>query len=320
MERTAIKAGRREERRVPESTNRKSRMHVEQLYASYRPYLMDMAYRMLGSVSDAEDAVQDLFAALHRERLPDVANPKAYLAKGLTHRCLNVMKSAARRKVTYVGEWLPEPWMETPDNAMEAIERREDVSYAFLVMLERLTPLERAVVVLREVFDYDYAEIAGMLDKTETACRKILSRAKKKLGARAAQPAPRRPQGEQELVRRWVSAIASGRIGDILDLIAEDAVHVTDGGGKTRAAINPIYGRKRVAALLETLANRRFKDARLYAARFNGSTGIAAVQDGRLVGVICFDWNADGTVQNLYAVLNPEKLERLAVPSPSDNG
>jgi RNA polymerase sigma-70 factor (ECF subfamily) len=314
-------AGGREEKRMPQSAGQDSgqqarQVHVEQLYASYRPYLLDMAYRMLGSVSDAEDAVQDLFAALDKERLPNVSNPKAYLAKGLTHRCLNVMKSAARRKVTYVGEWLPEPWTETPDNAMAEIERREDISYAFLVMLERLTPLERAVVVLREAFDCDYAEIAGMLDKTETACRKILSRAKKKLGNRV-QPAPYHPQGEQELVQRWVSAIASGRIGDILDLIAEDAVLVTDGGGKTRAAINPIYGRVRVAALLQTMAARRFKDARLYGARINGSIGIVAVEDGRLTGVTCFDWNEDGTVQNVYAVLNPEKLERIAVPAPA---
>jgi len=285
-------------------------MHVEQWYASYRPYLLAMAYRMLGSVSDAEDAVQDLFAALQKERLPGVANPKAYLAKGLARRCLNLMKSAARRKVAYVGEWLPEPWMEAPDNAAEELERREDVSYAFLVMLERLTPLERAVVVLREAFDYDYAEIAGMLDKTETACRKILSRAKKKLGDRV-RTAPDHPPDEGELVRRWVTAIASGRIGDILELIAEDAVLVTDGGGKTRAAINPIYGRMRIAALLEALASRRFRNARLYGARVNGALGIVAVEDGRVTGVTCFDWNEDGTVQNLYAVLNPEKLERV---------
>jgi len=292
------------------------RARIGEVYAAWRPYLLGMAYRMLGSVADAEDAVQDLFAALRGDRLPDIDNPKAYLVRGLTNRCLNAMKAAARRRVDYVGEWLPEPWLETPDSTSGEVERRDDMSYAYLVMLERLTPLERAVVVLREAFGYDYAEIAGMLDKTEAACRKTLSRAKRKLGERGAHLSPRRPAGERERVRRWVSALAGGRIGDILELIAEDAVFVTDGGGKTRAAINPIYGRERVAALLETIANRRFPGASLHIALINDARGIVAARDGRAAAVICFDWNGDGTVRRLYAVLNPEKLERLAVPAP----
>ena len=290
-------------------------VRVEQLYASYRPYLLTLAYRMLGSVSDAEDVVQELFAAVHEDRLPNVANPKAYLAKAVTHRCLNVLKSAVKRRVTYVGEWLPEPWLETPDSTAEEVERRDDISYAFLVLLEKLTPLERAVLVLREAFGYDYAEIAGMLDKTETACRKVLSRARKKLGVRAAQPAPVHPRGERKLVQKWVSALASGNIEDILDLIAEDAVLVTDGGGRTRAAINPIFGRDRVAALLRTLATRRFQHAKLYVAPINGALGIVAARGDRVTGVACFDWNGDGTVRHLYAVLNPDKLNRIVVPA-----
>ena len=286
-------------------------MRVERLYASYRSYLLALAYRMLGSVSDAEDVVQELFAAVHEERLPNVSNLKAYLAKAVTRRCLNVRKSAVKRRVTYVGQWLPEPWMRTADSTMEEVERRDDVSYAFLVMLEKLTPLERAVLVLREAFDYDYAEIADLLDKTEAACRKMLSRAKKKLGDRDAQPDPYHPRGERQLVQKWVSALASGKIEDILDLIAEDAVLVTDGGGKVRSAINPIFGRTRVAALLKTLATRKFENARLHVERINGACGIVAVENDRVIGVACFDWNADGTVRRLYAVLNPEKLSRI---------
>lgn len=296
---------------MPEWTDQDhGHMRVERLYASYRSYLLALAYRMLGSVSDAEDVVQELFAAVHEDRLPNVSNLKAYLAKAVTHRCLNVLKSAVKRRVTYVGEWLPEPWMQAPDSTMEEVERRDDISYAFLVMLENLTPLERAVMVLREAFDYEYAEIAGMLDKTEAACRKILSRAKKKLGGRA-QPDPYHPREELQLVQKWVAAMTSGKIEDILDLIAEDAVLVTDGGGKVRSAINPIYGRARVAALLRTLATRRFKDASLYIAQINGACGIVAVENGRVIGTSCFDWNEDGTVRHLYTVLNPDKLSRI---------
>jgi len=284
-------------------------LSVERMYAAYRSYLTALAYNMLGSVTDAEDVVQELFAAVQENRLPpDVANLKAYLAKAVTRRCLNVLNSAARRKVSYVGEWLPEPWMRTADSTIEEIERRDDVSYAFLVLLEKLTPAERAVFVLREAFDYGYAEIAGMLDKSEAACRKLLSRAKIKLGDRAARPVPFRPPGEKRLVQKWVAALSGGNIEEILDLIAEDAVFVTDGGGKVRTALNPIYGRMRVAALLRTMADRRFRGARLSAAPINGALGIIAVQDGRVTCAACFDWNADGTVRNLYAVLNPDKL------------
>jgi len=226
------------------------RMDVEGVYASYRSYLVALAYRMLGSVSDAEDIVQELFAAMLKDRLSSVSNPKAYLTKAVTHRCLNLLKSAIKRRVTYVGEWLPEPWVQAGDTTLEDVERRDDVSYAFLVMLEKLTPIERAVLVLREAFDFEYAEIAGILDKTEVACRQILSRAKRKLGNRASQPVPFHPPGELQLVQTWVSALTSGNIEEIFELIAEDAVLVTDGGGRVRAAINPIFGRKRSATLL----------------------------------------------------------------------
>lgn len=288
-------------------------MDIEGMYTSYRAYLLALAYRMLGSVSDAEDVVQELFVAMLKERVSSVSNLKAYLTKAVTHRCLNLLKSAIKRRVTYVGEWLPEPWMHAADSPMEDVERRDDISYAFLVMLEKLTPLERAVLVLREAFDYEYAEIAGILEKTEAACRKILSRAKKKLGIRVLQPAPYHPPGERQLVQRWVSSLSSGNIEEILELIAEDVVLVTDGGGKVLAAINPIFSRKRAAALLKAMANRKFEDARLFAARVNGAWGIVATQKDQVIGVACFDWNPDGTVQNLYVVFNPDKLSRVVV-------
>jgi len=299
---------------MPELADHKTgRMDVEGVYASYRSYLVALAYRMIGSVSDAEDIVQELFAAMLKDRLSSVSNPKAYLTKAVTHRCLNLLKSAIKRRVTYVGEWLPEPWVQAGDTTLEDVERRDDVSYAFLVLLEKLTPIERAVLVLREAFDFEYAEIAGILDKTEVACRQILSRAKKKLGNRASRPVPFHPPGELQLVQTWVSALTSGNIEEIFELIAEDAVLVTDGGGRVRAAINPIFGRKRSAALLKAMATRKFKDVRLRATRINGAWGIEAVLNDQVIGVVCFDWNPDGTAQHLYFVLNPDKLSRITV-------
>lgn len=302
---------------------------VESSYASYRAYLVGLAYRLLGSVSDAEDVVHELYASMLAERPASVSHLKAYLTKAVTHRCLNLRKSAAKRRVSYVGEWLPEPWIEPPGSIADDIERRDEVSYAFLVMLEKLTPLERAVLVLREALDYEYEEIAGILDRSEAACRQLLSRAKKKLGpggrrpdgrrpgeraARAVQATPFHPPGEQQRVQRWVSALSTGNIDEILDLIAEDAVLVTDGGGKVLAAINPIYGRRRAAALLKAMANRKYREARLYPARVNGAWGVVAVQGDEVIGVGCFDWNADGTAQHVYFVFNPDKLGRAAPP------
>ena len=277
---------------ISEKENDQAR--VVHWYAAHRPDLIALAYRMLGSLSDAEDVVQELFASLQEERLTTVSNPRAYLAKAVARRCLNVMKSAARRKVSYVGQWLPEPWTASSDSTLEEVERRDDVSYAFMVMMERLTPLERAVVVLREGFGCEYAEIAGMLEKTEAACRKLLSRARNKLGGSAAQPAPRPPREEKRIVQRWAASLASGSIEDVLELIAEDAVLVTDGGGKVRSAINPIYGRMRVAALLRTISSRRLRHARLHVERICGSWGIMAVENGRVTGAACFDWNEIG--------------------------
>jgi RNA polymerase sigma-70 factor (ECF subfamily) len=297
---------------MPDTANdTNGHMPIEQWYASVRTDLLALAYRMLGSWADAEDVVQDSFAAVHGKLPSQVSNPKAYLAKAVVHRSLNVLKSAAKRRETYLGLWLPEPWVQTPDHATETVERRDDVSYAFMVMLETLTPLERAVIVLREAFGCDYAEVAGMLDKTEAACRKLASRARKKLGERSASPLPDRPTAERQLVQRWVSAMMRGEIGEILELIAEDAVLVTDGGGKVRAAVNPICGRERVMALLRTLANRRFKDARLHVIRVNGAWGAAAVDSGRVAGIACFDWSPEGMIRNLYVVLNPDKLDRI---------
>jgi RNA polymerase sigma-70 factor (ECF subfamily) len=344
--------------------------HLEHLYKSHRNYLFSVAYRLLGSVAEAEDVVQELFAAMREDAVPDMSSPRAYLARAVTNRCLNILKSARRRRETYVGPWLPEPLVQTVSNPLEMVEQADEMSYAYLVLLEQLTPQERAAFVLREAFAYEYGEIAGMMDKSEAACRKLVSRARKKLeesrqGEQAAQKqvapmqvvqkqiapnqdapkqiapnqdAPKqgaqkpeenkreankrkglrglppffRPQRERELIRQWVTALSSGNIEQVMDLIAEDAVLFTDGGGKVRSALNPIYGRLRVSALLRTLAARRFSEATLRSAIVNGALGIVAVKDGRVISVVCFEWNPDGTVRRLFTVLNPEKLERVA--------
>lgn len=297
---------------------------LEELYAAYKPLLQSIAYRMLGSITDAEDMVQDVFAAMQRSPAGDVRHMKAYLVKMVTNRCLNVLKSAARQREVYVGPWLPEPdigdvfavpTMMTPE---ERAVREEIVSYAVLVMLQQLSPVERAVFVLREVLAYDYKEIAGILGKTEAGCRKIYSRLQPKL---APEPGSDRlkavssvtPADASLLVAAFLQASRTGDFQPFIHLLVDDAVLVSDGGGKVRAAIRPILGRDRVLAFLEGISGKGSFQGELRPARINGEAGLLLVRDGILQAAVCFGWADGGTSRwkTIYLISNPDKLQRL---------
>ncbi len=287
---------------------------TEQLYMTHKPFLFSIAYRMLGSVSDAEDVVQELFLTIHDTHPENINHLKAYLGKMVTNRCLNLLKSARKRKETYFGPWLPEPLAKAADNPPEAVERGDAISYAYLVMLDRLSPVERAIFVLREAFDYEYREIADMVEKSEAACRKILSRAKKKLGPYPSRPLPDRPDRDEKLVQQFVTAFAKGNVEEIIDLLAEDVSLISDGGGKVRAAVNPIVSRPRVLALLKTMASRRFRDARLSVTAINGESGMVVSSEGVVKGVVCFEWTEDmKRIRRIFTVVNPDKLKHISV-------
>ncbi|UUZ80331.1 sigma-70 family RNA polymerase sigma factor [Paenibacillus sp. P26] len=223
---------------------------MEELYDQYRAPLFTLAYQLTGSAADAEDAVQDVFfkaCYVHPERL---AEPKAYLCKMVTNHCLNLQKSARKKREMYVGPWLPEP-IRTPeaDTLETTVVRRDLLSYAMLVLLERLTPSERVVFVLREALGFDYPEIAELLGKQEANCRKLMSRARSKMGISEEEPVAAEAV-ELEWVSRFLTSLEQGNVDHVLSLLTEDVMLFSDGGGKVTAATRPIQTRVQVARFL----------------------------------------------------------------------
>lgn len=287
----------------------------------YRPLLFSIAYGMTGSVGDAEDIVQDAFLGLTRARQAGttIADPKAYLTTAVTRLSINYLRSARVRRETYVGDWLPEPVVVPADGPAEHAELADSLSMAFLTLLETLSPVERAVFMLREVFAYEYPEVARITGKTEVNCRQIFARARQRIaagerareGSRAPERPERRAEGE-ELARRFFEAAAGGDMDALLDMLAPDVVLHGDGGGKAQAVRKPLAGRERVTRLLVNgfRRSRRF-GASLRLAWVNGQPGgVMYDGEGRVVGVAELDI-ADGLVQTIRAVANPDKLGHI---------
>lgn len=283
---------------------------LEELYRTYRPYLFRIAYRMLGSAADAEDLVQDVFVALQSVETAAIDNVKAYLAKMVTNRCLNWLESARKQREVYVGPWLPEPLVEAEPSPHAAVEREESLSYAYLVMLERLKPLERVCLTLREALDYEYAEIAGLVGITEVYCRKLVSRARQKARLSGSDSAMGGTwTSGREKVQRFLSAFATGNTVELSALLADDAVMYTDGGGKVRSAIRPILGRLRVQVFLSALRTRGWFERPPRIVDVNGDPGLLFMDERGVKAVVSLQWEADtGRIRNIYAVMNPDKL------------
>ena len=230
--------------------------------AGYRPLLFSIAYGMTGSVGDAEDIVQDAFLGLTRARQAGttIADPKAYLATAVTRLGINYLSSARVRREKYVGDWLPEPVVVPADGPgpAEHAELADSLSMAFLVLLEALSPVERAVFMLREVFGYGYPDVATITGKTEVNCRQIFARARQRIAAgeqvREVAPSPARRAEGEELVRRFFEAAAGGDMDALLGMLAPDVVVHGDGGGKAQAIGAPLHGREQVARLLAGLS------------------------------------------------------------------
>jgi RNA polymerase sigma-70 factor (ECF subfamily) len=288
--------------------------------AGYRPLLFSIAYGMTGSVGDAEDIVQDAFLGLTRARQAGttIADPKAYLTTAVTRLGINHLRSARVRRETYVGDWLPEPVVVPADGPgpAEHAELADSLSMAFLVLLEALSPVERAVFMLREVFGYGYPDVARITGKTEVNCRQIFARARQRIAAGgqardSAPPPARRAEGE-ELARRFFEAAAGGDMDALLGMLAPDVVLHGDGGGKAQAVGKPLAGRQRVMRLLAGgLRRARTLGASLRLAWVNGQPGAVLYDaEGRVVGVVELDV-ADGVVQTIRAVANPDKLGHI---------
>ncbi|RAP74199.1 sigma-70 family RNA polymerase sigma factor [Paenibacillus montanisoli] len=299
-------------------TLNKPLLDIDQLYRDYKPLLASIAYRMLGSMSEAEDAVQDVFVAVSKlggDRM--IEHPKAYLVKMITNRALNMMKAAPRKRESYPGQWLPEPVIELDaakqEQPQEHLLRREQLGYAMLVLLQTCTPQERAVFVLRESLGYDYADIAAILDKTEAACRKIFSRAAEKIGRRP------RPEDEAALdasmdrfVQAFAQAIDTGRFEPFIHLLTDHAVMLSDGGGIVRSALNPIKGRERIAAFFAGIAGKGSLAGQLRRVRISGQQGLLLLREGQPPFAFVLEPDEQfGTIRAVYLVSNPEKLTRI---------
>ncbi len=288
-------------------------------YQEFRPLMFSIAYRMTGSVSDAEDIVQDAFLRLTRV-LGDgasISSPKAYLATVTTRLAISQLRSARVRRESYVGAWLPEPLIAggEPDPA-ERAEMSDSLSMAFLILLESLSPTERAVFLLHEVFGYDYQEIAEITGKSEPNCRQISARARHHVEeGRAGLTGPRFEASREqrdEVARRFFAAAAGGDLADLLELLAPDVIVVGDGGGKAWAAARPLYGPERAARFLIGLLRRGQKmGARAELVWVNGQPGAVSYDaQGRVINVFALDI-ADGMVQAVRSVVNPDKLRHL---------
>jgi RNA polymerase sigma-70 factor (ECF subfamily) len=279
------------------------------VFEAHRGLLHGIAYRMLGSVADTEDILQEArirwLAAPHA----DVDSPRAYLVTIVSRLCLDALGSARARRETYVGEWLPEPIATTPDSDPGT---RESVSMAFLVLLERLSPSERAAFLLADVFDYSFAEVAATLGKTEDACRQLAARGRRHI--KDARPRTVDRDAHARVLAAFVNACGSGDVAALERLLAADVVAHTDSGGRARAARNAVLGSDRVARLYVGLTRKgAVADATLELHTLNGLPAIVLREDGVITTVLSVDIGGDGRIQAIFNVRNPDKLSHLQV-------
>ncbi|HEX7734176.1 MAG TPA: RNA polymerase sigma-70 factor [Ktedonobacteraceae bacterium] len=287
---------------------------MEESFEAHRSYLFAIAYRMLGSAMDAEDMVQETYIRYQTAQPENIHSLKAYLTTILTRLCMDQLDLARRKREVYVGPWLPEPILtpETPETAdpEKRVELEESISLAFLVLLEQLQPFERAVFLLREVFEYEFAEIASILGKSEAACRRSFSRARPHL----REHRPRftaSHQTQQQLLDSYVQAVENGEMQKLMSLLSEDVVLWTDSGGKLKtAAFRPITGRDAVARF--SVGTKRFRplNYRVEKAEVNGQPAVVLYSGDRVFSVLTIDIEAEH-IQTIRIIANPEKLARI---------
>ncbi|MFD7854195.1 RNA polymerase sigma factor SigJ [Streptomyces microflavus] len=293
-----------------------TRTHVDRFEASM-PRLEAIAYRLLGSASDAEDAVQDTFLRWQAADVDRIEVPEAWLTKVLTNLCLNQLTSARARRESYVGQWLPEPLLAGDPmlGPADTAEQRESVSYAVLALMERLMPNERVVYVLREAFDHPHRRIAEILDITEASCQQIFHRAKKHIAEGKARTEIDEAAARR-IVEEFLAAATSGRTEPLVRLLTSDAVAIGDGGGKVPARTKAFEGALAVAKFMRGLfkPSKAKRDlvggsAGIYSTTANGAPAVVAVVDGRVIGVMCVEVTDDG-IAAFRNQANPDKLER----------
>jgi RNA polymerase sigma-70 factor (ECF subfamily) len=281
-------------------------------FDQYRSLLFSIAYRMLGSVADAEDMLQETFIRWQQSREDNIESPRAFLVTIISRLCINHLQSARVRREEYVGEWLPEPIVTDPgSDPFGIIKVDESLSMAFLVLLERLTPIERAVFLLREVFECEYSEIGNVVDQSETNCRQILRRARQHVSA--MRPCFKAPAGKRtDLFERFLEAVETGEMSGLIELLSKDVVLHSDGGGKAVAVPNEVRGADKVArGILGGLQRLVPKTLVRKLVRINGAPGLVNYLQGKPHSVLTLDIQ-DGRIREIYIVTNPEKLSHIS--------
>jgi RNA polymerase sigma-70 factor (ECF subfamily) len=296
--------------------SRKLHEEDDRSFEQARVALLSLAYRMLGSRSEAEDAVQDTFMRWQEADRANVLNPVAWLTTTCTRRCIDLLKMAERQRLEYVGVWLPEA-VQTPVAVEEdtAISLASSLSTAFLLMLERLSPRERAAYLLHDVFELPYPRIAEALDIQETACRKLVSRARISIGEAKPRAEPPPLDRQAALLAAFQAAIDTGDVSQLATMLSEDVEIRHDSGGKVGAAIHLLQGRAQVLDFVQGFLHRAWKRYEWTVTRLNGSRGVLLAKDGRIVTAVSIAFGVDDRATHLYILRNPEKLASLAGPA-----
>ncbi|GAA0853848.1 RNA polymerase sigma-70 factor [Streptosporangium amethystogenes subsp. fukuiense] len=289
--------------------------HDQQVFNRHRNLLFSVAYRVLGTVADAEDAVQDAWIKWSADDRSQVADPKAYLARIVSNLALRRLRSARYQRETYVGPWLPEPILTSGDTA-DDITNAESVSTAMLVVLETLSPLERAVFVLKEVFDFSHAEIAQAVERSEAAVRQAAHRAREHVRARRPRFTADRSR-QRDVTERFLAAATGGDINTLMELLSPDITLWTDGGGKVRQALRPVVGAQTVAAWFAAVGKVTYQgvepaDMNAELVEINGGPGMVFSGPGRVIATVTFDFDADGRITTIHNIANPDKLQAIA--------
>lgn len=282
-----------------------------EIFSTHRGLLFGIAYRMLGRVSEAEDAVQEVWLRWQKQAAADIASPKAWLVSATTRLCIDQLRSARRQREEYYGVWLPEPLLPATEiDPGDSAALADSLTMAFMMMLESLGAVERAVFLLREVFGYEYAEAAAIVGKSEANCRQIVRRAKAQLDATPRPSTPPTPQAQQ-LVEAFLAATASGDMHNVLALLTEQSAVYSDGGGRVKAAGLPILGFDHVSRFLLGIWPRFGAGMRRRLITINGSPGIVMFDDTQVHYAFSFEVDGD-RVRNIYIICNPDKLRHLA--------
>ena len=288
--------------------------HAER-FTHLRPLLFTIVYEILGSATESDDVLQDSYLRWAEVDLATVRDTKSYLAQLVTRQALNALRAGARRREDYIGPWLPEPLLLDDRDASADVVLAESVSMAMLVLLETLTPDERAVFVLREVFGFDYDEIAGAVGKSVATVRQVAHRAREHVQARRKRFEPVDAAMTAQITEQFMTAASTGDMEGLLSMLAPDATWTADSGGKATAARRPIIGAKKVANVMIGLFRfaRRMPDVRFESVNCNSAPAIVVYSGDHLEGVFMVEI-IDGKITNFYAMRNPEKLAGIAVP------